>query len=159
MRAFARVGSWTPGSWIRMRSAPWRVMTGSATPNWSTRLRMVSSPWRTASSWRRRISVSLITSLRRPAAASSLRRSKRWNSPATVSRSFQACGDASSTAIVAFPSRAMRLEPRDRAVQPAGRDDAVTLLQRREHGLAIALLLLLRADEQEVEDREDRGEE
>ena len=42
--ALARSGSCTPGSWMRMRSVPWRVIVGSATPNWSTRLRMVSTP-------------------------------------------------------------------------------------------------------------------
>ncbi len=52
MISLTRVGSSTPGSWMRMRSLsiPWRWITGSETPNWSTRLRIVSSAWRTARS-------------------------------------------------------------------------------------------------------------
>src|SRR5206468_2603585 len=53
----------------------------------------------------------------------------------------------------------LRVETRDRAVQPARRYHAVAPLERGEHLFALALLLLLRADQQEPEDREDRGEE
>ncbi len=35
---------------MRSLSMPWRWITGSETPNWSTRLRIVSSAWRTARS-------------------------------------------------------------------------------------------------------------
>src|SRR5207244_8469961 len=51
------------------------------------------------------------------------------------------------------------VEAGDRSVQPARRDDAVATLEGGEHLLALALLLLLRADQEEPEDREDRGEE
>ena len=51
------------------------------------------------------------------------------------------------------------VEAGDRPVQPASRDDAVATLEGDEHLLALALLLLLRADQEEPEDREDRGEE
>src|SRR5438093_11884978 len=51
------------------------------------------------------------------------------------------------------------VEAGDRPVQPARRDDAVATLEGGEHLLALALLLLLRADQEEPEDREDRGEE
>src|SRR5438132_13445850 len=51
------------------------------------------------------------------------------------------------------------VEPRDRPVQSARRDDAVAPLEGPEHLLALTLLLLLRADQEEPEDREDRGEE
>src|SRR6266849_49503 len=44
------------------------------------------------------------------------------------------------------------------AVQPARGDDPIALPDGGEHGLAITLLLLLGANEQEVEDREDRAE-
>src|SRR5213593_3611931 len=108
MSALARSGSCTPGSWIRIRSSPCRVMVGSATPNWSTRLRIVSTPWRTASSRSRATARDCMVSLKRPAAWSSSLRSNDWNSLATVSASFHDCGEASSTTIEASPSRATR---------------------------------------------------
>ncbi len=43
-----RVGSCRPGSWTRMRSLPTRWISGSATPTWSTRRRMISRLWSTA---------------------------------------------------------------------------------------------------------------
>jgi hypothetical protein len=51
------------------------------------------------------------------------------------------------------------VEARDRPVQPARRDHAVAPLERAEHRFALALLLLLRTDQEEPEDREDRREE
>src|SRR5881409_1319378 len=108
MSAFARAVSWMPGSWIRIRSSPCRVMVGSATPNWSTRLRIVSTPWRTASSRNRATARDCMVSLKRPAAWSSSLRSNDLNSLATVSASFHDCGEASSTTIEASPSRATR---------------------------------------------------
>src|SRR2546426_11615818 len=108
MSALARSGSCTPGSWIRIRSSPCRVMVGSATPNWSTRLRIVSTPWRTASSRSRATARDCMVSLKRPAAWSSSLRSNDWNSLATVSASFHDCGEARSTTIQASPSRATR---------------------------------------------------
>ena len=55
MRSLTRLGSSMPGSCTRMRSAPSRAISGSATPNSSTRLRIVSTAWDTALSsiWRR----------------------------------------------------------------------------------------------------------
>ncbi len=46
----ARWGSLIPGSCTRISFSPWGTITGSATPNWSTRFRIVSKPWRTADS-------------------------------------------------------------------------------------------------------------
>ena len=39
--SFARAVSWTPGNSITIRSAPWRWITASATPNSATRLRKI----------------------------------------------------------------------------------------------------------------------
>ncbi len=47
MRSMARFGSLTPGSWMRIRSSPSGMISGSVTPNWSTRLRIVSRLWST----------------------------------------------------------------------------------------------------------------
>ena len=41
-RALTCSGSFTPGSWIRMRSAPWRWMVGSRVPVSSMRRRTIS---------------------------------------------------------------------------------------------------------------------
>src|SRR5574341_1400574 len=62
--------------------------------------------------------------------------------------------------LVADPERDRGIgQAGDRAVQPAAGDDAVAALERPEQLLALTPLLLLGADEQEVEDREDGGEE
>src|SRR2546421_807107 len=122
--ALARSGSCTPGSWIRIRSSPCRVMVGSATPNWSTRLRIVSPPWRTASSRSRATARDCMVMVKRPAAGSSLVRSKDWNSLATVRASFHDCGEASSTTNDASPSRATRLAPMPRRSSAALKSSA-----------------------------------
>src|SRR4051794_11665662 len=44
----------------------------------------------------------------------------------------------------------------DSAVDPATRHDTITTLQILQHLAGVALLLLLRANEQEIEDREHR---
>src|SRR5262245_45362904 len=249
---------------MRMRSPPCRVIVGSATPNWSTRLRIVSTPCRTASSRSCEICRSRMARTKRPAFSSRSLTSKLWNSAATVRASFQLLGLASSTTTRPRPSgatffsptplrssaflkssaarslwlamnlsvstpstrwmppcrsspRLMRFDggyryqmemittaatsprrsqrrlgilvardlhhasdgpaielelhlvghaqldgvfaqPDDRPVHPAGRHHAVALLQRAEHALAVGLLLLLRAQHDEVEDREHRRE-
>src|SRR4030095_430367 len=122
--ALARSGSCTPGSWMRMRSVPWRVIVGSATPNWSTRLRMVSTPWRTASSRSCATTRSRMTSVNRPAFSSRSRTSKLLNSAATVSASFQFDALASSTTIDDKPSRATRLTPTPLRSRPFLRSSA-----------------------------------
>ena len=48
IRSLTRSGSSTPGSSTTIRSFPWRWMSGSATPNWSMRFRIVSRVWATA---------------------------------------------------------------------------------------------------------------
>ena len=49
IRSLARSGPGCPGSWIEdVAASPWRWMIGSLTPNWSMRLRIVSSDWSTA---------------------------------------------------------------------------------------------------------------
>ena len=48
IRSLTRLGSSMPGSWTRMRSLPWRAISGSATPNSSMRLRIVSTACATA---------------------------------------------------------------------------------------------------------------
>src|SRR5687768_12095638 len=50
-------------------------------------------------------------------------------------------------------------EIENRAVHAARRHDPITFFHCGEHRLALAPLALLRPDEQEVEDREDRSEE
>src|SRR6266511_1438331 len=107
--ALARSGSCTPGSWMRMRSTPWRAMVASATPNWSMRLRSVSRPWRTASSRSWVICLSRMASVKRPPLSSRCAPSKALNSAATVSASFQLVALASSTTMVLRPSRITRL--------------------------------------------------
>src|SRR5215467_7991360 len=73
------------------------------------RLRIVSRPWRIASSRSWLTRRSFITSRKVPAAWSSSRRSNEESSATTVRESFHDCGLASSTLIAVLPSRAIRL--------------------------------------------------
>src|SRR5208283_3742614 len=50
---------------------------------------------------------------------------------------------------------AVLLDVRDRAVDPAGRDDLIAGLERAEHPLVLLLLLLLRGDEEEIESTDE----
>ena len=50
MRSLSSSAEPTPGTWIRMRSAPWRWMVGSRVPTSSMRRRMISRLWRTVRS-------------------------------------------------------------------------------------------------------------
>ena len=106
MSALARSGSWTPGSWTRMRLSPCCWMEGSATPNWSTRLRMVSSPWRTKLSRWLAISWGRMASTKRPALWSASFASKLGKSFWTsVCPSAQPAGEASWIWISVLPRR------------------------------------------------------
>src|SRR6266850_2418273 len=49
------------------------------------------------------------------------------------------------------------VEAGHRPVQPAAGHHAIALLERRQHALPLLLLLLLRAEQEEVEDREHRA--
>ena len=41
-------GSFSPGTWTRMRSSPWRWIDASRVPSWSMRRRTTSIDWSTA---------------------------------------------------------------------------------------------------------------
>src|SRR5437899_1544157 len=133
MSAFARATSWMPGSWIRIRSLPCRVMVGSATPDWST------------------TTATRVTRDRRFLGILVVLRLDDTSDRTAVELEPHLIRDAQHDLLL--------VEARDRPVQSARRDDAVAALEGSEHLLALALLLLLRTDQEEPEDREDRGEE
>ena len=62
-------GSFSPGTWTRMRSSPWRWIVGSRVPTSSIRRRTISSDWRTAESWSSRTALSVEAHVDPPALA------------------------------------------------------------------------------------------
>ena len=102
-------------------------MVGSATPNWSTRFRIVSRPWRTAKSRRRFTSGSVRFASSRPAAGSLAPTAKAGNSAMTARAAANVAGEVSWTWIpvivrrvtwapIPFRSRAVRTSAAVRSV-------------------------------------------
>ncbi len=85
-----RLGSSTPGSSTTMRSSPWRVICGSATPVSSMRRRTISMDCCTADSARARSAAGARVSVTRPSGV-----------PSTVNSSGTAGGIARSAASAA----------------------------------------------------------
>src|SRR5437868_1639649 len=168
--------SWIPGSWMRMRSSPWRAIVGSATLNLSIRLRSVSTTC---------LSVSTPSTRWIPPCRSSPRLiaffgGYRYQSePRSTTRTMMMRVRRFLGILVALhlhdapDRRAFELElhlVRDtqghglvgeigHGPEHAARgDDLVAALDRRQHTVALRPLLLLRSDHQEIEDGEHRAE-
>ena len=103
----ARAWSLTPGSSTRMRFVPCLTTVVSATPNWSMRLRIVSSPWSTAKVRMRSASAARI-SMRISSAAS--RATVNVGYSASSSRSFSR-GLSGEGAITTATSPSRRTDP------------------------------------------------
>ena len=84
-------GSFSPGTWTRMRSSPWRWIVGSRVPTSSIRRRTISSDCRTAESWSSRTALSVSRASIRPPSPSTTSSSRasglglRSSSSATAS--------------------------------------------------------------------------